>query len=190
MKAENRFKSWTLEDVRAVVNHPKIWGWSKEVAKDLGRSPKSVTWIDTAFNAWTKGDNRYCSASMIRHFLVVTNPVKNAQTDYYKSVSANTNPEFVPFVEATGSSASPIRPVGTPSAIVGEIEKNMEKMQGLFMKLGDAIVREQYGHVNRELEQKETIINDQAREIERLEKLVREQEHQGKFDLKSYFNIK
>lgn len=178
MKAENRFKHWTLEDVRAVVNHPKVWGWSKEVARDLGRSPKSVTWINTAFNAWTKGDNRYCSPSMIRHFLIITNPITNAKT--HAENTANIMDGAVT-VMRSGTRASDI---------VQQIENQIPVIEALFMKLGDAIVREKYEHVNKELEQKEAIINDQAREIERLEKLVREQEHQGKFDLKSYFNIK
>lgn len=176
MKAQNNHKTWTLDEVRTVINYPKTWAWAKACSREIGRTGAAIGYIMTAFNAYSRGDERYVKnqKALKSYFDIMLDPVKNAQVIH----------------TAVNVSSSPIRPVGSPSAIVGEIEKNMEKMQGLFMKLGDAIVREQYAHVNKELEQKESIINDQAREIERLEKLVREQEHQGKFDLKSYFNIK
>lgn len=167
MKAQNNFKPWTLEEVRAVINYPKTWAWTKALSKELGRTPSATAYINTAFNAWCRGDMRYSTPRLSKYFMIITDAKKNAQTTYS--------------AEATMLPMKKEQPM-TALQIADHIDKQIEYLTRLFQALGEAIVKEQYAHVNKELK-------DQKEKIADLEAQLREAKATTKTSIKSLFNL-
>lgn len=165
MKAKNNFKPWTLEEVRAVINYPKTWAWAKALSKELGRSDKATAYINTAFNAWTRGNNRYMTPTLQRYFSIITDPKKNAQMEQ--------KPLTIPAQKGNVTAAE----------IAELIQADIEEITVLFHKLGEAIVKEQYQAVNKELETQRERIAELEAELAEL------QQTKSKPTIKSLFNL-
>ena len=171
MKNINNFKPWTLEEVRTVINEPKVWAWSQGLSKKLGRSPKAIAFINTAFNAWTRGNKRYMTPALESYFKIITDPVKNAQNHY-----------VVEAIMLPPIQKSEKRPF-TASEIAERIEVEIKNIKTSFVQLGEAIVKEQYASVNKELEQRAERIQELEAQLEEANK------RPERTSIKSLFNI-
>lgn len=163
----NRFKPYTVQEVMEIINAPRSWGWCRKVGKQIGRSAKSVAYVNTCYNRYKEGNREYPGPSLVKLFDIATNKTMSE----YK-VEAIMLPPTQAIAQAK-----------TSKEIADAIERQIAEIEALFLKLGDAIVKEQYHAVNKELQAR------QAR-IEELEAQIKEMEQKGKFDIKSYFNIK
>lgn len=163
-------KPWTKEDVLTVIQYPRSYGWIRQCARQLERSPAAVSAIEFILRKYVAGEFKYVNPHLreILHSLSIA--LTNGQAA--KSPPNNT------LKKITKGTA-----VRSASEIAEQIDQQLEKIRELYIDLGKAIIFEQQGLLVKELGAKIDRIKELEGQLEEANKAPKRP------SIKDLFNI-